>query len=234
MAKGKNKITIYRDWVDYFEPLTDEEAGKLIKHLLRYTDDQNPVGDRMTELLFIPLKKTLKRDLKEWEAICEKNRSNGMNGGRPKTKPTETQNNPTVILETQNNPIIDNDIDNKIIDIIKEEDISATPPKFLFRQELINYGFKDSLVDDWLDVRKTKKAKNTKTAFDGFIREVEKTGKDLNEILRMVVERSWQSFKAEWIKESINNKNNSYEGLTKDQRVQAEFNRINGTNFGEY
>jgi len=69
MAEGKNKITIYRDWIDFFEPLTDEEAGKLIKHFLRYVNDLNPSSDRITELLFEPMKKILKRDLKKWEAV---------------------------------------------------------------------------------------------------------------------------------------------------------------------
>ena len=42
MAEGKNKIIFYRDWVDQFRDLTDEEAGRLIKHIMSYVNDENP------------------------------------------------------------------------------------------------------------------------------------------------------------------------------------------------
>ena len=69
---------------------------------------------------------------------------------------------------------------------------------FNFKKELISYGFEKQLVEDWLAVRKSKKAKNTQTAYDGFIREVEKTSYDKNELLRYLVENSWAGFKASW------------------------------------
>jgi len=85
----------------------------------------------------------------------------------------------------------------------KEEE----PPKgvnFNFKKALLNYGFDSLLVDRWLDVRKKKRANNSDIAYDGFIREVEKTGKDKNKILRRCVEDSWHGFKAHYInKEQI-------------------------------
>ena len=43
------------------------EAGKLIKHIMRYVNDLDPEPpDRMTELLFQPFKNQLKRDLSKW------------------------------------------------------------------------------------------------------------------------------------------------------------------------
>ena len=77
MAENKNKILVYKDWISTFESLSDEEAGKLIKHFFRYINDQNPESpDRLTSLLFEPIKQTLKRDLKAYEAICLKNKDN--------------------------------------------------------------------------------------------------------------------------------------------------------------
>jgi len=67
MAENKNTIVVYADWISQFEDLTDEEAGKLIKHFFRYINDLNPVSDRLTELLFTPIKQSLKRDLMKWE-----------------------------------------------------------------------------------------------------------------------------------------------------------------------
>jgi hypothetical protein len=53
--------------------------------LFRYVNDQNPIAeDRIIELLFIQIQTTLKRDLKKWEKVRDRNKTNGLNGGRPK------------------------------------------------------------------------------------------------------------------------------------------------------
>jgi hypothetical protein len=68
MATGKKNILVYADWIDKFEELTDDEAGKLIKHFFRYVNDLNPeYPDRTTKLMFMDIKATLKRDLGKWE-----------------------------------------------------------------------------------------------------------------------------------------------------------------------
>lgn len=106
MAEGKKKVIVYTDWIEQFKDLTDEEAGRLIKHFFNYVNDLNPVSDRLTELLFNPIKATLKRDLESWKNKQQTNKENGAKGGRPK-KNIETennQNNPVGFLETQNNP----------------------------------------------------------------------------------------------------------------------------------
>jgi len=68
MAENKKGIIVYADWIDKFEELEDEEAGRLIKHFFRYVNDLNPeYPDRTTKLMFIDIKATLKRDLTKWE-----------------------------------------------------------------------------------------------------------------------------------------------------------------------
>lgn len=78
----------------------------------------------------------------------------------------------------------------------KEKESSYS--RFPFRKSLIDHGFQKKLVDDWLKIRKVRKAVNTETAFEKFLSEVEKTGEDPNEILRIVVENSWKGFNASW------------------------------------
>lgn len=74
MAKDKNTILVYADWIQMFDDLEDAEAGRLIKHFFRYVNDLNPEPpDRLTNLLFKPIKIILKRDLKTYEAKCLKN-----------------------------------------------------------------------------------------------------------------------------------------------------------------
>lgn len=87
----------------------------------------------------------------------------------------------------------------KDIDKEVDKDINITALPFKFRTALIQYGFKDELVDEWLKVRKEKKAVNTRTAFNEFITQIEKHGGNKNEILKICVERSWKGFNANWL-----------------------------------
>mgnify|MGYP000264090961 CR=1 FL=1 len=72
MAKDKNTIIVYADWIDKFEELEDDEAGRLIKHFFRYVNDLNPdYPDKLTKIAFIDIKNSLKRDLGKWEQTLE-------------------------------------------------------------------------------------------------------------------------------------------------------------------
>ena len=73
MAEDKKGVLVYADWIEKFEDLEDDEAGRLIKHFFRYINDQNPeYPDRITKIAFTDIKNSLKRDLKKWEAIKQK------------------------------------------------------------------------------------------------------------------------------------------------------------------
>jgi hypothetical protein len=53
MAKDKKSFVAYCDWLESFEELTDEEAGRLAKHLFRYVNDLNPEApDKITKMCF--------------------------------------------------------------------------------------------------------------------------------------------------------------------------------------
>ena len=85
MAENKKSFVAYCDWQETFEELSDEEAGKLVKHLFNYVNDNNPeTSDKLTKMCFIPIKQSLKRDLKKYEGYIEKQSVNGKKGGRPK------------------------------------------------------------------------------------------------------------------------------------------------------
>jgi hypothetical protein len=91
MAENKKSFVAYCDWQETFEELSDEEAGKLVKHLFKYVNDENPeTSDKLTKMCFIPIKQSLKRDLKKYEGYIQKQSVNGKKGGRPKN-PTLSQ-----------------------------------------------------------------------------------------------------------------------------------------------
>jgi len=79
---------------------------------------------------------------------------------------------------------------------------------FNFKKSLLEYGFLENLVDDWLKVRKTKKATNTETAFKAFIKEIESKSCNINEMLQISVTNSWSGFKHSWVDNLKNNLQN--------------------------
>ena len=91
---------------------------------------------------------------------------------------------------------------NNIIDInispteikYKEKDV-----RFDFKKSLLEIGVSPQVAEDWLKVRKAKKAANTETAFKRIQKEIELSGLSADECITIAVERSWQGFKAEWV-----------------------------------
>jgi hypothetical protein len=62
-------------------------------------------------------------------------------------------------------------------------------------------GVTDSVWQDWLSLRKTKKAAVTQTAIDGIAREASKAGVSLQVALETCCARGWTGFKADWLKD---------------------------------
>lgn len=116
MAQGKKKIIFYTDWKDTFDQLPDEKAGQLIKFIFAYVNDEDPsTDDLLINAVFASIRNQLKRDLKKYEAVCERNRKNAKKGGRPKTQKNPKK--PTGISGIPKKPDNDNDNDNDIYNI---------------------------------------------------------------------------------------------------------------------
>lgn len=75
---------MYADQQGVFKQLPDDVAGRLIKHIFSYVNDENPCTEELIiNIAFEPIKQSLKRDLKRWEDYIEKQSLNGKKGGRP-------------------------------------------------------------------------------------------------------------------------------------------------------
>lgn len=85
--------------------------------------------------------------------------------------------------------------------------------KFNAKDYLINLGGDLDLISDWFQVRKTKKATNTKTAMRRFYMQVEKSNYSLNEILEICCEKSWSGFNHEWVKDWKKDEITSFKGV---------------------
>jgi uncharacterized protein YdaU (DUF1376 family) len=65
------------------------------------------------------------------------------------------------------------------------------------------FGVTESVWQDWLKLRKEKKAAVTQTALDGIEREAKKAGVSLQTALETCCARGWTGFKAEWMEEKM-------------------------------
>jgi hypothetical protein len=151
--EGKKSFILYCDLIHAVEELTDDQAGKLLKIILQYVNDNDPViEDQILKVAFTPIKLALKRDLEEWKKTCDRNKVNGEKGGRPpkedktqKThsvseKPNKTQRLISKPKKADNDTDTDNEIDNEVL--IKDHND-------IFRNLWLNRYWLESLAMLW-------------------------------------------------------------------------------------
>ena len=187
--------------------LTNEEVGIYLKLIWLYYDTEKPLEN---DLFTLSMKTNARenesavqgilnmyfelvddkwhhtrcdKEIAEYGEFCAKQKANGLKGGRPKSTQTKPKENPVVsqaepkkTLTTNHKPLTTNHID--------------TPS-----------GVSESVFRDYLEVRKTKKAKWTETALKGLTKEAEKAGMSLQEAMELCCARGWVGFKAEWVKD---------------------------------
>lgn len=201
MAEDKKGFILYADQKELFSQLPDELAGKLIKHIMAYVNDEDPVSeDIVINIAFTPIKLQLKRDLVKFEETKGRRSIAGKIGAekRWQTMAKDSNRIQAIANDSKAKQTIAKIAVNDNVNV-KEKDIYI----YSFLNSLIDYGFDKDLSKEWMKVRKDKGATNTLTAFKGFVKEVEKNGNDINFILRTCIERSWKGFNSEWIPKVI-------------------------------
>jgi hypothetical protein len=113
MAKDKKSFILYSDAIHTVEKLSDTDAGQLLKHLLRYVNDQNPTTENpLVEIAFEPIKQQLKRDLVKFEDVKVKRSEAGKAGANKRWQDIANAN--KGIQTIANIAVNDNDNDNVI------------------------------------------------------------------------------------------------------------------------
>jgi len=83
--QGKKSFVLYTDQREVFDELSDEDAGKLIKHIFSYVNDEDPITeDKLIKVAFLPIKTQLKRDLRIWDEKKSQRAEAGKKGGLAK------------------------------------------------------------------------------------------------------------------------------------------------------
>jgi len=163
MAKNKKSFILYTDQSGVFNQLPDEIAGKLIKHIFAYVNDEDPkCEDLIINIAFEPIKQSLKRDLKRYEEYIEKQSLNGSKGGRPK-KAKESQKTQAFLekpkktdSDSVSDSVNDNEIKNKkkkfvkpTIEEIQKEFPTINAENFYYYYESVGWMRGKTPVRDW-------------------------------------------------------------------------------------
>jgi uncharacterized protein YdaU (DUF1376 family) len=182
---------IYRQLIDWYyldEQPIPEETQVVIRRLRLGSDEVKFLENVLSD--FFVLGKTgykhkrIEVEIKDYQEQVEKNKSNGKLGGRPKKTqsvisglPDQSQNNPN------HKPLTTNHKPKK-----ESATVVACPPDV--SQQIWN---------DWVALRKSKKAPITQTVLNGAIAEAKILGWPLEKFLAEWCSRGSQGLKAEWI-----------------------------------
>ena len=90
----KNSFLIYLDYQEQFELLTDEQAGQLIKAIIKYEKTGEIAKlDGMTKMAFSFIKQQLDRDDEKWKEEKQKRSNAGKKGMANRWKDNTDDNN---------------------------------------------------------------------------------------------------------------------------------------------
>jgi len=223
--RNKNSVIFLKDWEVLVSSLPNDK--QLIFWGLFMSYPNSVCEDNFVKPIWLFVENQLNKMNETYEeTIVKRNRANGAKGGRPKSTPdnqdvTDTQTipeNPVGYLKPNLSQKTLNENENKN----KNKNENENNIKFNFKKSLINYGFDKKLVDDWIKVRKDKRASNTETAFNSFINEVKKRDVNINELLELIVVKNWSGFKWEWY-DNVNKGKQSDVGFQKPNTNDSKF-----------
>lgn len=123
MAQDKKSFVLYADNYGLIKQLPDDVAGRLLKHIFAYVNDENPVSDDLLlNIAFEPIKMALKRDLKKYEQIKEKRSLAGKKSAEQRqqnsTNPTSVES----VQQTSTNPTVSDSDNVSVIDSVSVSD----------------------------------------------------------------------------------------------------------------
>ena len=138
--EGKKSFVLYTDQREVFDELSDEDAGRLIKHIFSYVNDENPsTDDLLLKVAFLPIKTQLKRDLKMWNEKKLQRAEAGRKGGIAKSSNAkQSLANPSNATNDVANLAVNVNVNGNVNDIYKQEvedlDVNEESHNKIFRQ----------------------------------------------------------------------------------------------------
>ena len=97
----KQSMIFYASWKEAIKGLPDGVRLEVYEAAVDFAMTGNvPELSAMAAMVFPFIRQDIERDMENYDRLCNRNRANGMKGGRPRKNPE----NPVGILETQQNP----------------------------------------------------------------------------------------------------------------------------------
>jgi hypothetical protein len=171
MAENKKSFIAYSDWNGMFKMLPDEVAGKLIKHIFSYVNDENPsTDDFIVNALFEQIKATLKRDLQKWESQKEQRSL----AGKRSAEIRATKSNDRSISLNEN-------VRNPTVSVSVSDNVNVSVNENVFLKEI--FDFKKLKSTEWANQfckAKSLPLEKFNTIFDNFLTDVILKGQHLD------------------------------------------------------
>jgi hypothetical protein len=105
MSSERKSFIIHKDSLSILDDLTDEQAGKLFKAIKSYHDNTEYQVDNLIKIAMSPFKNQFDRDAGKYTDTVERNRINGLKGGRPRSEPNPSKpKEPTGLIENPTKP----------------------------------------------------------------------------------------------------------------------------------
>tara|TARA_R110000868_G_scaffold390335_1_gene659975 strand:- start:156 stop:1004 length:849 start_codon:yes stop_codon:yes gene_type:complete len=199
---------VYRRLLDFYydteKPLPNDNQW-LIRKLKLQEAGEEVLTIILNEFFILTdngwLNKRADEEIKGYKIYLDKQKANGIKGGRPKNPPITqriTQAEPKITLNTNHKPLNTKQIDTP----------TAKAPKGV--KVLLDLKALLTLVPDlptevaetFLDVRKRLRAPLTKLALTHLENEAKKANLGTVEAITMAAANSWRGFKADWVKTS--------------------------------
>jgi len=148
MAENKKSFVLYCDLIHTIDKLPDEVAGKLFKLIIDYVNDKNPdPKDMLLSVAFGPIKRQLKRDLKDWEHKKQKRSEAGKKGMQSRWNKNKS-------ITKDNNVITnDNGVINDIAKITVTDTVTDTVTVNVNDTVTINNAPTIEMVREYFDTR---------------------------------------------------------------------------------
>lgn len=121
---NKNSFVFYHSYEEQIKMLNGDEVKELVLAMINYDrDGETPKFNGILQMAFSFIKTNLDIDLEKYEKICERNKKNGLKGGRPKNPKNPSGNfgkpKKPKKADNDNDNDIDIDNDNEVLDIYK-------------------------------------------------------------------------------------------------------------------
>ena len=165
----KNNFLLQKDHLEEILYLSDEQAGRLIKSIFAYVNDEEPLEmDSTTTIFFLTLKKEIAFQENKYNEICKKRSENGRKGGKQKQANARfaKQNKQMLNLPSHNDNHNDNHNESFIVmkDVVKAKNFTLSEHEqsdLLTEFENIEYINNHIIsLDNWLEANPKRKVAN--------------------------------------------------------------------------